>query len=62
MPRTSSIRPATALMLYYYMERVGWDGQPRPASQRRTVGKEWPESLEPMSDTYADPAFMGPLG
>ena len=20
------------LMLYYYMERVGWDGQPRPAS------------------------------
>jgi catechol 2,3-dioxygenase-like lactoylglutathione lyase family enzyme len=51
-----------ALMLYYYMERVGWDGQPRPASQRRPVAKEWPESLEPMSDTYADPAFMGPLG
>ncbi|WP_428659863.1 VOC family protein [Reyranella sp.] len=51
-----------ALMLYYYMERVGWDGQPRPASQRRVVGKDWPETLEPMSDTYADPAFMGPLG
>jgi catechol 2,3-dioxygenase-like lactoylglutathione lyase family enzyme len=50
------------LMLYYYMERVGWDGQPRPASERRKVAKEWPESLEPMSDTYADPAFMGPLG
>lgn len=50
------------LMLYYYMERVGWDGRPRPASERRKVGKEWPESLEPMSDTYADPAFMGPLG
>ncbi len=32
------------------------------ASERRKVGKEWPESLEPMSDTYADPAFMGPLG
>lgn len=50
------------LMLYYYMERVGWDGKPRPAAQRRPVGKEWPESLEPMSDTYADPVFMGPLG
>ncbi|MDI1284956.1 MAG: VOC family protein [Reyranella sp.] len=50
------------LMLYYYMERVGWDGKPRPADQRRPVGKEWPESLEPMSDTYSDPAFMGPLG
>jgi len=50
------------LMLYYYMERVGWDGKPRPASLRRKIAKEWPESLEPMSDTYADPAFMGPLG
>jgi catechol 2,3-dioxygenase-like lactoylglutathione lyase family enzyme len=50
------------LMLYYYMERVGWDGRPRPASERRKVAKDWPESLEPMSDTYADPAFMGPLG
>ena len=49
-------------MLYYYMERVGWDGQPRPVNQRRVVGKDWPESLEAMSDTYADPAFMGPLG
>jgi len=51
-----------ALMLYYYMERVGWDGQPRPAAQRRPIGKEWPEALEPLSDTYADPPFMGPLG
>jgi catechol 2,3-dioxygenase-like lactoylglutathione lyase family enzyme len=51
-----------ALMLYYYMERVGWDGGPRPAAERRRIGKEWPESLEPMSDTYADPPFMGPLG
>lgn len=50
------------LMLYYYMERVGWDGKPRPADQRRKVGKDWPESLEPMSDSYADPVFMGPLG
>ena len=50
------------LMLYYYMERVGWDGRPRPASQRRKVAGDWPESIEPLSDTYADPVFMGPLG
>lgn len=50
------------LMLYYYMERVGWDGKPRPAALRREVGKEWPVTLQPMSDTYADQTFMGPLG
>ena len=50
------------IMLHYYMERVGWDGKPRPADQRRKVGASWPETLEPMSDTYADQTFMGPLG
>jgi catechol 2,3-dioxygenase-like lactoylglutathione lyase family enzyme len=50
------------LMLYAYMERVGWDGRPRPAAERRKVANPWPDSLEPMSDSYADPAFMGPLG
>lgn len=50
------------LMLYYYMERIGWDGRPRPADLRRKVGKEWPAVLDPMSDTYADQTFMGPLG
>lgn len=50
------------LMLYYYMERIGWDGQPRPPELRRKVGKEWPAALDPMADTYAGPTFMGPLG
>ncbi len=50
------------LMLHYYMERIGWDGKPRPAELRRKVGKDWPEAIEPMSDTYADQTFMGPLG
>lgn len=50
------------LMLHYYMERIGWDGKPRPAELRRKVGKEWPAAIEPMSDTYADQTFMGPLG
>jgi catechol 2,3-dioxygenase-like lactoylglutathione lyase family enzyme len=50
------------LMLYYYMERIGWDGRPRPPELRRKVGKDWPATLEPLADTYAGPAFMGPLG
>jgi catechol 2,3-dioxygenase-like lactoylglutathione lyase family enzyme len=50
------------VQLYYYMEQIGWDGQPRPASQRRQVGPVWPEVLEPLSDTYADQVFQGPLG
>lgn len=50
------------LMLYYYMERIGWDGRPRPPELRRKVGKEWPAALDPMADTYAGPTFMGPLG
>ncbi|WP_295135760.1 VOC family protein [uncultured Reyranella sp.] len=50
------------IMLHYYMERIGWDGKPRPAELRRKVGKDWPEAIDPMSDTYADQTFMGPLG
>jgi hypothetical protein len=48
--------------LYYYMEQVGWDGSPRPRSQRRTATHPWPETLTPLSDTYADQTYMGPLG
>jgi hypothetical protein len=44
------------------MEQLGWDGKVRPASQRRRVGPVWPEALEPLSDTYADQVFQGPLG
>jgi hypothetical protein len=48
--------------LYYYMEQVGWDGKPRPQSQRREMIVPWPETLTPLSDTYADQTYMGPLG
>ncbi len=51
-----------AIQLYYYMEQVGWDGRARPASQRRSVSKTWPETLDPLSDTYVDQVFQGPLG
>ncbi len=51
------------IQLYYYMEQLGWDGRVRPASQRRQVsGGEWPEVLQPLSDTYVDQVFQGPLG
>jgi catechol 2,3-dioxygenase-like lactoylglutathione lyase family enzyme len=51
------------VQLYYYMEQVGWDGAVRPAAQRRPVnGGAWPETLEPLSDTYVDQVFQGPLG
>ena len=50
------------LQLYYYMEQVGWDGKVRPQSQRRPLQGDWPDTLEPLSDTYADQVFQGPLG
>jgi catechol 2,3-dioxygenase-like lactoylglutathione lyase family enzyme len=50
------------IQLYYYMEQVGWDGQVRPQSMRRQIQRDWPESLEPLSDTYVDQVFQGPLG
>jgi catechol 2,3-dioxygenase-like lactoylglutathione lyase family enzyme len=52
-----------AFELYYYMEQMGWDGSIRPQSQRRTVdSNHWPETLEPLSDTYRGEPFMGPWG
>ena len=50
------------IQLYYYMEQLGWQGQPRPKELRRKVNGEWPKTLEPLSDTYADQVFQGPLG
>jgi catechol 2,3-dioxygenase-like lactoylglutathione lyase family enzyme len=52
-----------AMQLYYYMEQVGWDGKPRPAELRRKVDNaRWPETLEPMGDSYAGEILLGPLG
>ena len=52
------------MLLYYYMEQVGWDGRTRSAEQRRgPVGTmdTWPDALESLTDTYADQVFQGPL-
>jgi catechol 2,3-dioxygenase-like lactoylglutathione lyase family enzyme len=50
------------IQLYYYMEQIGWDGRVRSASERRRVTAEWPEVLEPLSDSLVDQVFQGPLG
>lgn len=50
------------IQLYYYMEQLGWDGHVRAPAERRRVGPVWPETLEPLSDTYVDQVFQGPLG
>ena len=50
------------IQLYYYMEQVGWDGRVRTAAERRPVTAEWPEALQPLSDSYVDQVFQGPFG
>ena len=47
--------------LYYYMEQLGWDGKPRPKELRRKVDpNRWPETLDPLSDTFTGEPFIGP--
>jgi catechol 2,3-dioxygenase-like lactoylglutathione lyase family enzyme len=51
------------IQLYWYMERVGWDGRLRPAGSRRAVKPGiWPETLEALPDVYEGEAFLGPWG
>ena len=51
-----------AIQLYYYMEQVGWDGKPRPASRRPVIDNDnWPESVPAASDTFAGEVYLGPL-
>ena len=54
----------TCIQIYCYMEQIGWDGKPRPAHERRPSlpMDQWPEAIEPLSDTFADQTFQGPLG
>ncbi len=51
------------IQLYCYMEQLGWDGRPRPASERRLQQPgAWPERLEAASDSYLGEPFLGPWG
>jgi catechol 2,3-dioxygenase-like lactoylglutathione lyase family enzyme len=52
-----------AIQLYYYMEQIGWDGKPRPASARAKIDNaNWPDSVAGQADTYLGEPFLGPLG
>jgi len=49
--------------LYYYMEQIGWNGQPRPAAERpKVTAGQWPETVDPQSDSFMGEAFLGPWG
>jgi catechol 2,3-dioxygenase-like lactoylglutathione lyase family enzyme len=50
-----------AVQLYWSMEQIGWDGQPRPAGRRRVVTPGvWPEELDANSDSYTGEPLLGP--
>jgi catechol-2,3-dioxygenase len=49
------------IQLYHCMEQVGWDGRPRPAADRRPVPADWPDAIEPTSDTFIDQTMPGPI-
>ena len=52
-----------AVQLYWSMEQVGWDGQPRPATARRKiVPGAWPKLLDANSDSYVGEPLLGPWG
>ena len=52
-----------AIELYHGIEQIGWDGRPRPASARRKGAPgEWPDAIEPQSDSYMGEPFLGPWG
>jgi catechol 2,3-dioxygenase-like lactoylglutathione lyase family enzyme len=51
------------IQLYYSMEQIGWDGKPRPRSERRHGnGDAWPETLEQTADSYNGEPYLGPWG
>jgi catechol 2,3-dioxygenase-like lactoylglutathione lyase family enzyme len=52
-----------AVQLYYYMEQVGWNGRPRSKRARVPASvAQWPEAVEPKSDTYTGEPYLGPWG
>ncbi|MFI5269767.1 MAG: VOC family protein [Chloroflexota bacterium] len=52
-----------AVQLYSYMEQIGWDGKPRPASERPRIRQgEWPDTVPAQPDAFEGEVFLGPLG
>jgi hypothetical protein len=59
--RADALDPdAHGLQLYDYREQGGWDDKERPQGQPRAVQGDWPEAIEPLSDTYVDQVFQAP--
>ena len=51
-----------AIQLYHSMEQVGWEGQPKPASQRRPIDNDaWPEVLADGQDPFDGEVYLGPF-
>ena len=49
--------------LYHSMERVDWEGRPKPAELRRAASPdEWPDVLQDGDGSFAHVVFQGPLG
>ncbi|MFN0070935.1 MAG: VOC family protein [Chloroflexota bacterium] len=52
-----------AVELYYGMDQIGWNGQPRPRQLRAESSMgHWPAALEARSDTFMGEPFLGPWG
>jgi catechol 2,3-dioxygenase-like lactoylglutathione lyase family enzyme len=51
------------VQMYHRIEQIGWDGKPRPASERvRFDANEWPATVPASEDEFIGEVFMGPLG
>jgi catechol 2,3-dioxygenase-like lactoylglutathione lyase family enzyme len=51
------------VLLYHSMERVDWEGRPKPAALRRpTAPADWPTTLPDVDGAFAHEVFQGPLG
>jgi catechol 2,3-dioxygenase-like lactoylglutathione lyase family enzyme len=52
-----------AVMLYFSMEQVGWNGSVRqPAMRPYPVAGEWPHAIADQPDIYGGETLLGPLG
>ena len=50
------------IQIYHYMEQVGWEGNVKPDSKRRSVEAKWPETLDALPDSFQGEAYLGPWG
>lgn len=52
-----------AFLLYFAMEQIGWDGQPRPVHLRPDLSRPWPATIRgEQSSHFVGETFLGPWG